>query len=185
MRGKYLILVMLIAASLFAQNKIMIEKKSGKPYLIGICDREAFSDSNFAWWFNSNYEQYQVDSADAIELKKKINNYDITIVMGTWCSDSRREVPRFYKILDAIDYPTDKLTLINVDRKMKSFREEVDNKNQGYMPSIEMNIEYEPTTDMNIEFVPTIIVYKNNEEVGRIIETPEDTLEKDLLLIIN
>jgi len=167
MRGKYLILVMLITASLFAQdkNKTMIDVKSGKPYLIGICDREAFSDSNFAWWFNSNYDQYQVDSADIIELKKKINNYDINIVMGTWCSDSRREVPRFYKILDAIDYPTDKLTLINVDRKMKSITNEVD--------------------ELNIEYVPTIIVYRNEKEIGRIIETPEVTLEKDLFLIIN
>ena len=165
MRGKYLILVMLITASLFAQNKIMIEEKSGKPYLIGICNREAFSDSNFAWWFNSNYDQYQVDSSDAVELKKEINNYDITIVMGTWCSDSRREVPRFYKILDAIDYPTDKLTLINVDRKMKSIANEVDK--------------------MNIEYVPTIIIYRNEKEIGRIIETPEDILEKDLLSIIN
>ncbi|MCK5086606.1 MAG: thioredoxin family protein [Melioribacteraceae bacterium] len=165
MRGKYLILVMLITASLFAQNKIMIEEKSGKPYLIGICNREAFSDSNFAWWFNSNYDQYQVDSSEVIELKKEINNYDITIVMGTWCSDSRREVPRFYKILDAIDYPTDKLTLINVDRKMKSIANEVDK--------------------MNIEYVPTIIIYRNEKEIGRIIETPEDILEKDLLLIIN
>ncbi len=165
MRGKYLILVMLITASLFAQNKIMIEEKSGKPYLIGICNREAFSDSNFAWWFNSNYDQYQVDSSEVIELKKEINNYDITIVMGTWCSDSRREVPRFYKILDAIDYPSDKLTLINVDRKMKSIANEVDK--------------------MNIEYVPTIIIYRNEKEIGRIIETPEDILEKDLLLIIN
>ena len=165
MRGKYLILVMLITASLFAQNKIMIEEKSSKPYLIGICNREAFSDSNFAWWFNSNYDQYQVDSSDAVELKKEINNYDITIVMGTWCSDSRREVPRFYKILDAIDYPSYKLTLINVDRKMKSIATEVD--------------------EMNIEYVPTIIIYRNEKEIGRIIETPEDILEKDLLLIIN
>lgn len=165
MRGKYLILVMLITASLFAQNKIMIEEKSSKPYLIGICNREAFSDSNFAWWFNSNYDQYQVDSSEVIELKKEINNYDITIVMGTWCSDSRREVPRFYKILDAIDYPTDKLTLINVDRKMKSIATEVD--------------------EMNIEYIPTIIIYRNEKEIGRIIETPEDILEKDLLLIIN
>ena len=165
MRGKYLILVMLITASLFAQNKIMIEEKSSKPYLIGICNREAFSDSNFAWWFNSNYDQYQVDSSEVIELKKEINNYDITIVMGTWCSDSRREVPRFYKILDAIDYPSYKLTLINVDRKMKSIATEVD--------------------EMNIEYVPTIIIYRNEKEIGRIIETPEDILEKDLLLIIN
>ena len=165
MRGKYLILVMLITASLFSQNKIMIEEKSGKPYLIGICNREAFSDSNFAWWFNSNYDQYQVDSSEVIELKKEINNYDITIVMGTWCSDSRREVPRFYKILDAIDYPSYKLTLINVDRKMKSIATEVD--------------------EMNIEYIPTIIIYRNEKEIGRIIETPEDILEKDLLLIIN
>ena len=38
---------------------------------------------------------------------------------------------------------------------------------------------------LNIEKVPTIIFFKNGEELGRIIETPNESLEKDMLKIIS
>lgn len=85
--------------------------------------------------------------------------------MGTWCSDSREQIPAFYKILDELNYPSDKVTLICVDRKKKGLSNEADG--------------------LNIELVPTIIFYRNGEEIGRIIETPQESLEKDLLGIIN
>jgi len=84
--------------------------------------------------------------------------------MGTWCSDSRREVPNFYKILDKLNYPDNKITLINVDRKKNG---------------IEIDV-----SKLNIELVPTFIVYRNNTEIGRIIETPNESLERDLLKIL-
>ena len=38
---------------------------------------------------------------------------------------------------------------------------------------------------MEIELVPTFILDYNGEEIGRIIESPEESLEKDLLRIIS
>ena len=80
--------------------------------------------------------------------------------MGTWCSDSRREVPRFYKILDSLNFPSAKVKLIMVDRKKEA-----------------AGIDISP---FNIELVPTMIFYNDGLEDGRIIETPKETLEKDL-----
>jgi hypothetical protein len=37
---------------------------------------------------------------------------------------------------------------------------------------------------LQIDFVPTVIFSKDNKELGRIIEMPFDTLEKDILKII-
>ncbi|MEJ2614863.1 MAG: hypothetical protein P8Z35_07895 [Ignavibacteriaceae bacterium] len=37
---------------------------------------------------------------------------------------------------------------------------------------------------MKIELVPTIIFYKDEKELGRIVETPNDSLEKDILKIL-
>ena len=37
---------------------------------------------------------------------------------------------------------------------------------------------------MNIHHVPTFILYQNGIEVNRIIETPVESLEKDLIAII-
>jgi hypothetical protein len=37
---------------------------------------------------------------------------------------------------------------------------------------------------LNIEKVPTFIIYAGNKEIGRIIETPANSIESDLLQIL-
>ncbi|MBU0472953.1 MAG: thioredoxin family protein [Bacteroidetes bacterium] len=163
---KALIILFLLTFTLSAQemNKIIIEKKSEKPMLIGLCDREAFADSNFSWWFNSAYNFYEPKKIIVEDLLKFNNNFTLTIVMGTWCSDSRKQVPSFYKLLDELNYPQEKITLINVDRNKET--NDVD------------------VSKLNIELVPTFIVYNNGKDIGRIIESPIESLESDLLKIL-
>ena len=163
----FLFLLVLLISQTFAQekNKTIIDEKTEKPMLIGYTTREAFSDSNFAWWFNSEYEMYEVDSVVVDKLKGKLDDVDITIIMGSWCSDSRREVPDFFKILDELNYPSEKITMLSVDRDKKSDEGNIDG--------------------LAIELVPTIIFYKNDSELGRIEEMPEETLEKDMLKILS
>ncbi len=158
----FLILVFTITAQ--DKNQITIDSKSGKPMLVGLCDRDAFVDTNFSWWFNSGYKfYYPADSVITLLSDIKLD-YSIKIIMGTWCSDSRREVPRFYKLLDGLKFPETKVTLINVDRKKKGLDATVD--------------------DLNILLVPTFIIYNGSKEIGRIIETPITSLENDLLQIL-
>ncbi len=161
---KFLILFF-ISTIIFSQEYEIVQYgSSDKSMFVGTITRENFQDSNFAGWFNSEYTNYDVDTK---LLNKSNNNYEgkiIKIVLGTWCSDSRREVPRFIKILDFIGFPEDKLFFICVDRDKKGLYDEVD--------------------DLNIEYVPTFIVYENGKEIGRIIETPILTLEKDLIKIV-
>ena len=58
--NKVLIITILLISTITAQekNKIFIDSKSGQAMLVGLCDREAFADTNFAWWFNSGYKFY-------------------------------------------------------------------------------------------------------------------------------
>ena len=147
------------------KNKISVDSKSGKPMLVGLCDREAFVDTNFAWWFNSGYKYYSPNDSVVTKLDSVKIDYTIKIVMGTWCSDSRREVPRFYRLLDELKFPDAKVTLINVDRMREVS---------------EINMD-----DLNILLVPTFIIYRGGKEIGRIVETPIETLEKDLLNILS
>ncbi len=83
--------------------------------------------------------------------------------MGTWCSDSKREVPRFYKIIKLINYDENKIELICVDRKKEVTNYDVSN--------------------YDIKYVPTFIFLKDEKEIGRIIESPKQKLEEDLLEI--
>ncbi len=146
------------------KNTIIKDEKKGEPMAIGFSTREVFSDTSFSGWFDSEYESYVIDTATLDEIGEIPDEIKITIVMGTWCSDSHMQVPRLYKILDYLQYPSEEVTLIAVDREKKGLEGEV--------------------TDLNIEFVPTIIFYDNEEEIGRIIEAPEETLEKDILSIM-
>ena len=97
-------------------------------------------------------------------LSRMTKSFDITLVMGTWCGDSQEQVPRFYRIMYDAQIPDDILTLICVDG----------NKTAG-----ELSIE-----QLGIELVPTFIFYRQGEEIGRITETPEVSLEADMWEIV-
>jgi thiol-disulfide isomerase/thioredoxin len=161
----FLPFIFLLSINIFSQgkNKIIEDENSG-PMLIGYCTRVVFNDSAFASWFNPEYENYEPDSATIEMLKENIDDVDITIVMGSWCSDSQLYVPEVYKILDEINYPSDDITLIAVNEDKKTDGDE----REG----------------LEIEFVPTIIFYKDGSELGRIVELPNESTEEDMLKIV-
>ena len=84
--------------------------------------------------------------------------------MGTWCGDSKRGVPRFYKILEETGFDEDYFELITVGRNKKT----PDNLQEGF----------------DLIRVPTFIFFKDGKEVGRFVERPRETMEKDILKII-
>lgn len=139
---------------------------STSPILLGYCNRKVFKDTTFSWWYNSMYDMYTIDTASVKKLAGKLKNVNIEVVMGTWCSDSRRQVPRLFKILDYLKYPADSVQLLMVGRKLKG-------------------INSDETKGLNIEKVPTIIFLRNGKELGRIIESPKVSLEKDMLKILS
>ncbi len=160
-----ILFTMLLSIISLAQNKKIKDSKTSAPMLIGEINRQAFQDSVFSWWFNSEYQMYEVDSTSLKGESDKLKNYNMTLVMGTWCSDSRREVPRLLKILDYLNYPKNKVKIYAVNRNKKTENNEVDS--------------------LKILNVPTVIFYKNKKEIGRIIEEPKITLEKDIDNIIS
>ena len=154
-------------SNIFAISKdtVVIDTTNHQRMLLGYCSRQAFQDTSFSWWFNSVYDMYEVDSTTAQSLNNKLDNLKITIVMGTWCSDSRRVVPKFLRVLDYLKFSNDSLLILTVGRDKKGKANETDG--------------------MKIELVPTIIFYRNNVELGRIVESPKETIEKDILKILN
>ena len=132
--------------------------------LLGYGDRTGLENSDFNQYILEEYESYEADEGVCSYLEKNTDSLEITIVLGTWCHDSKEQVPRFFKILDKIRYNSEKVELIGVG---------------GDKLAGEVDI-----SGLNIEYVPTFIFYKNEKELGRIIETPMSTLEEDMMLII-
>jgi thiol-disulfide isomerase/thioredoxin len=131
----------------------------------GYFDKHLFDMPQFSNWFNAEYDNYKPDKKAIKTLIKKLpEDLSIVIVMGTWCPDSRREVPRFHKICDLAGIKQEAIIGLAVNRAKTTEH---------------VNMEH-----LKIERVPTFIIYRANREVGRIIETPVRSLEKDLLEII-
>jgi len=167
MRNKLLIIIVLLLPVIsFGQelNRVIIDSTLQKEVLIGYCDRSGLLIGEFKDHYLKEYAAYKPDKKQIKKLKKTINDFSITIVMASWCSDSKEQVPRFYKIIDKAKFDYNKLTLIAVDRTKLS--DDVD-------------IE-----EFDIVYVPTFIVFEDGNEIGRIIETPDISLEQDLLNIL-
>ncbi len=92
----------------------------------------------------------------------------VEVYMGTWCSDSQREVPKFLRVLDdlrsqfGVELPA---TYVAVDRS-----------------------KHEPATLLAgkaVDKVATFIYYRADHELGRIVEKPQSPqFEDDLLTIV-
>lgn len=146
-------------------NNTVKDTKPNEDILIGYCTKEGLLASDFQQYYDKNYESYQFDFADIDKLNMLLDNVRIVVVMGTWCEDSQREIPRFFKIMDHLLYPSEQIIIVCVDS----------GKNAG---DVDLG-EYK------IEKVPTIIFYRDDGELGRIVEKPKVSLEKDMLQILS
>ena len=160
----FLLGLLTISPIIYSQDSLITENPELK-YLCGTIEREVLQTGDFGELFFEEYNNYTPEQNVLNKLKKKLFSYTITIVLGTWCHDSQQQVPRMYKILDKMDYNTSLVQLIGVDKEKTGCDTDISN--------------------LNIERVPTFIFYKDDKETGRIIETPEQSLESDLLNILS
>lgn len=90
---------------------------------------------------------------------------EVTVFLGTWCGDSRREVPRFWKALDteggAVPF---QIHYVGVDHDKKQ-------------PA-------DLLKENDVRYLPTFIVRRGGHEVGRIVESSPHGVEQDLLALL-
>lgn len=134
-------------------------------WLLGYFTRQMMTRPPHSEWFQKEYDKYLFNAETVNKLTMLgAEGVTIKIVMGSWCPDSRREVPRFMKVLDFWKFPVESITFIGVD-----------------------DSKFGPVAGydkLDIQRVPTFIFYKNNIEAGRIIENPVTSLEQDMVDIL-
>lgn len=118
--------------------------------------------------FAENRRKYQPQESWLAYLRSSRLRYGLVVAMGTWCSDSREQVPRLVKIVDALGSarPFGEVRLLGVDR------------GKQVVPGAAFPYGF-------VERVPTIVVTLEGSEVGRIVESPlSPSLEEDLVRIL-
>ena len=160
-----LLIILLGCTTSMNQETVNIEEEQ---ILVGKVNWQGLTQQPYDEWFSPTYLSYGVDSLTLTSLGSKINEIEIIMFLGTWCSDSQVEVPQFYKILDHISYDLSKMTVVALER----------------LESRELVSPQHEETEYKITHVPTFIFKRAGKEIGRVTEYPEKTLEKDMVRII-
>lgn len=136
-----------------------------QPLLIGKFTKEDLQKPPYDSWFKSEYENFKPTSGVMTTIENNISNYEIVAIMGSWCGDSKREIPKLLKILDETGYDLSNLTMIGVDRNKVS----PERLEESY----------------DLDRVPSIIFLQNGIEINRFVEYPRETIEEDIAKIVS
>ncbi len=153
---------------------------------VGLCTWNDFSSHDFFAEMQQFYDDYQPQNlvlkqiADLLKENEQFSKWEVTIVFGAWCSDSREQLPAWKQIADQLqtDYQvTFSYRLIGCDRSKQTDI-----------------AEYDTLVDTLFSRVPAFIfeyVIPENPTAsekrfvkGLIEETPNASIEDDMLLIL-
>jgi hypothetical protein len=151
-------------ASAAAAAAAAAQAEPQEPVLTGEVTREQVEES-VPDWIHAEV-QAQPDLAIARALAAAPPGAAITVYLGTWCGDSKRELARFWRALDetasAVPFT---LRYVAVARGKK-----------------------EPAAllaGVGLLYVPTFVVERDGREVGRIVEQSPQGIERDLLGLLD
>lgn len=116
-------------------------------------------------WYDSGYKAYLPDAATVAALNKTFpQDAKLLVFGGSWCSDTQYLLPQFFKTTDQAGIPNEAIQLYFLDEQKQS---------PGKLEQVH-----------NVTHVPTFILLVNGKEKGRIVESVQQSVEKDLLQLI-
>lgn len=136
--------------------------------LLGYCAPQMLEIDPFKSWYIPNYNNYQVDSSELAAISKAFKKKRIEIFAGTWCGGSKSDLPKMLKILKAANVDSSQIQLIFLNNTAAQYKQSPGHEEAG----------------KNIVRTPTYIIYQGSKEMGRVIDSPIESFEKDLLKIL-
>jgi len=120
----------------------------------------------YASWQPLSAAPYALDAPAIAAIKARANGLTVLAIVATWCPDSRREVPRFFAIMDEAGISESNVIMVGVDRTKKDA--------EGL------------TEKWGITRVPTFVFFRDGQEAGRFVErTPAGaTLEGEIARVL-
>ncbi len=139
---------------------VRAQQTGDESMLLGWVDRAALVGSGFPLGGDSTHVQPEL-----LELLRQLRDAaDWLVFFGSWCGDTKSEVPKFLSVADQAGIRGERIRLYGLDRSKRS--------PDGLAG------EYQ------IERVPTFVALKDGQEIGRITETPRVSMEADMLVIL-
>ncbi len=145
----------------------ILEPSTGANILLGTVTRADMQKASYCDWLEGGYHTYTPEADVLRPYAAQLKRTQFTVYMGTWCGDSRRELPRLLRILDELGVPEKNVQIIALQRTPTKQGINGEEQNQ------------------HIHHVPAIVALKDGKEIGRITERPVVTLERDLAQIVS
>ena len=119
-----------------------------------------------AGWEDYSASDYTPNAKILDSLKQVIDLNEISFILfgANWCIDSKFRMPRIMKLLQEIGYEQNSIDIYGLNKTKTE-------------PA-------EPIAQYSIKFIPTLIILKNDIEIGKIIGSPIESWEKHILLIL-
>jgi thiol-disulfide isomerase/thioredoxin len=153
---------LLVALALASAVPTPADEATPQPILLGKTRPSTILSLSPAW--TAEHDGYKPAAADLPVIAAAPRGATIDVYFGSWCGDSRRGVPHFLRILEAATDTRIKVRYYGVDRTKT--------QPAGLLAGV------------GLVKVPTFIYKVGGREVGRIVESPNTTLEHDLALLI-
>lgn len=139
--------------------------------VLGTMTLSEFEASADSAWLRQGMITYDPNADVIAELRTALEGVDeVVVYYGSWCGDSRSEVPKVVDVLESAGYPTQQLTFVGV----APFEDSI----TGYKQSPDG-----ATVGHHVYRVPTIRLVRGGRELGRVLEKPLLSVERDLLAI--
>jgi hypothetical protein len=139
------------------------EEAPEPPSLLGPVSRAEIEEAEPEWV--AAQTEAELDGEAARALGSVEPGAEIDVYLGTWCSDSQRELARFWRALDEnLGIVPFEVSYVAVDRSDKR--------------------PPELLRDLDLRYVPTFIVRRDGREVGRMVEVSPNGVERDLLTLL-
>ncbi len=152
-------LIYFVSAS--AQTAEIIVENDGTKILKGFINRRQLETDTAFNWFAENKKGYTPYASALQGAKANKDSVHFLVFGGTWCSDTKFILPKFFTLVDAAGFSADKVTIVGVDRSKKT----VHHLSEAF----------------GVVNVPTIIVLKDGKEIGRVVEYGKSGMfDKDL-----
>ena len=172
MKKLFLVFLILIACTPHGEATKELNKRTfneeGETILTGQVTVQGLRAVPFDEWYSFFYEDYALDSGTLDMMREDLQEIDILVFLGTWCGDSQWQVPGLIKMLEYVGYDMERLTLVALERDENRVMFSPDGEEEG----------------LDIGYVPTYIFYREGKELGRIIENPMQSLEKDVQKVL-
>jgi hypothetical protein len=149
-----------------AQTQYEVYNDVNGKILKGVISRDLIVNDPSFNWFEQNLLGYMPDEEAVQALRAKRSSIELLVFGGTWNSDSRYFLPKFFKMTDLASFPQDRIKLVGLGPDQTAI---------GHLAE-----------EMRIHSIPTLIILREGKEMGRVTVSQKSAgWERQIAVLLN